>query len=487
MSVQILLGCALLMTGAAPARPSTSALGGLYNAAVMSEGRQRTTAEEALADELLRTGFPVAASVYYTRVVRAGEGTERPLDAVEGLVRAQQQVQDEYLVPSLLAAEQKDSWSRLSPEVFARVSLLIAMVEHRKGLLDAARARLITVSPGSAVFAKAQYLLGVVLADARLPGGAQADAAQAAFSRVTALKDVHQEDLQNTRGLAQLGMARVHYAQGRYDAATAAYDAVPRFSRYWDEALFENGYARFRQGDLGGALGSLESLHAPQFEGSFLPESFILKGTIYFFSCLYEESKSSLDAFDQRYAPMMEQLKPWATEERDLMSYYRVVADKDSTAIARPVLLWIRSNERMLGLVRMLEETGKEQARLKTAEGVSGTGAESGLLADLAQTEGTLTQVAGQLARNRMVEAYRDLRDFSGRAEIIKFETTKADKELVESGVDQRALLAHQRVYRPRMPGSDWTYWKFQREYWIDEIGYYQYTLKNGCPYRDKK
>jgi hypothetical protein len=32
------------------------------------------------------------------------------------------------------------------------------------------------------------------------------------------------------------------------------------------------------------------------------------------------------------------------------------------------------------------------------------------------------------------------------------------------------------------MPGAAWNYWKFQGEFWIDEIGYYQYTLKRGCP-----
>ena len=31
------------------------------------------------------------------------------------------------------------------------------------------------------------------------------------------------------------------------------------------------------------------------------------------------------------------------------------------------------------------------------------------------------------------------------------------------------------------MPAENWNYWKFQGEFWRDEIGYYQYTLKNGC------
>jgi hypothetical protein len=42
--------------------------------------------------------------------------------------------------------------------------------------------------------------------------------------------------------------------------------------------------------------------------------------------------------------------------------------------------------------------------------------------------------------------------------------------------------LKTQSIYRPKMPGAAWNYWKFQGEFWRDEIGYYQYTLKRGCP-----
>ena len=43
-------------------------------------------------------------------------------------------------------------------------------------------------------------------------------------------------------------------------------------------------------------------------------------------------------------------------------------------------------------------------------------------------------------------------------------------------------MLKKQTLYRPQMPAENWNYWKFQGEFWRDEIGYYQYTLKKGCP-----
>jgi len=103
-------------------------------------------------------------------------------------------------------------------------------------------------------------------------------------------------------------------------------------------------------------------------------------------------------------------------------------------------------------------------------------------LAGLDQNADTVRQIAGQFARNRILEASQNLKSFSDQAEIIRFEIVKAEKELAEMGVDQRKIFENQTLHRPAMPGEDWNYWKFQGEFWIDEIGYYQYTLKHGCP-----
>ena len=49
------------------------------------------------------------------------------------------------------------------------------------------------------------------------------------------------------------------------------------------------------------------------------------------------------------------------------------------------------------------------------------------------------------------------------------------------------ARLAEQKLYRSKVPDPSWDYWRFEGEFWIDEIGYYQYTLKNACFLRQEK
>ena len=180
-----------------------------------------------------------------------------------------------------------------------------------------------------------------------------------------------QKDLLETQQLAYLAIGRTNYTTGEFAKAVAAYEKLPRFSKYWDQALFENGFARFQNDDLGGALGSLQALHAPQFIGAFQPESWVLKSTVYYFACLYEESKAALKEFESLYLPMVEKLKPYVEgAPKELGTYFKLVESAESNALPKPVLLWVRSNERMLELLAGIRRTDGRGAGGAAAGGV---------------------------------------------------------------------------------------------------------------------
>ena len=442
----------------------------------------RARSEYYLAQSLARKSLPFSALIYYTGIVRAGNKHPFYLKGVEGLLNVQKILDDQYLIPSTLNREYNDEWAKLPLDALARINYLIGAIAHRQSKLEEARDFLAAVPRETAIYPKAKYLLGIVYADPRYPGGAKADEAIKAFQEVASLRGPQYEDLTNLQHLATLGLGRVYYGRGEYPKAVQAYESIPRFTRYWDEALFENGFARFQNDDYGGALGSLQALHAPQFS-AFQPESWILKATVYFFNCLYEETRSALKAFDDLYQPIQERLRAVLEgADKDASYYYRLVATEDTRELPRTVLLWVRSNERMLGLFRILSEIDREKMAINGNPAWSGSKMGPDLTSYLDQNRNTLTQVAGTFARNRLQEAMQNIRTFSDAAEIIRFETSKAEKELFEAGVEQARILQAQKLYRPPMPGEDWNYWKFEGEFWRDEIGYYQYTLKKGCP-----
>ncbi len=449
------------------------------------EGRDpdlRPRAQYYLGQSLARKGLYVSALVEYAAIVAAGKAHPLYLKAVEGLVDLQDRLNDQDLIPNLLNNYVSDDWKSLPPAAFARANYLVATIQVRRGNLERARRLLLSVPPDSEVYPKSRYLLGVVMIDPKFPGGPREAEALSAFESVLALPAQGRSDLENTRQLALLAVGRLYYGQRQYGKAVEAYDRIPRFSRFWNQALFENGFARFQNDDPGGALGSLQALHAPQFAGAFEPESWILKSTIYYFNCLYDEARGSLKEFDRIYLPMAEALRPLlGPNERDVRDFFRVVSDP-AAGIPRPILLWVRSSERMIAVFEVLAQIEKEKAALRSESRWRSGRMGPELIAALDQNADTLRQVGGQLEKNRLVEAAENIKGFADQAEIIRFEITKAEKELAESGIDQKKLLAEQKLYRPAMPGEDWNYWKFQGEFWIDEIGYYQYTLKRGCP-----
>jgi tetratricopeptide (TPR) repeat protein len=448
-------------------------------------GDVRAKSQFYVADSFLRKGLPISALIYFANIVKDGAKNPFYLKAVEGMVNVQKVLGDEYLIPSTLDHDYNDAWATLPPEVLARINYLVGMVDLRRKKFDEAKTFLESVGSETDVYGKAQYLLGVTLTDPLYPGGAKNEAAVKAFEHVVGLQAggaTRQADFQQTRELSMISIGRTYYGMQQYQKSTEWYERVPRFSKYWDVALFENGWARYQNDDLGGALGSLQSLHAPQFTAAFQPESWTLKATVYYYSCLFAEAKAALKSFDDIYLPIQEQLKPLVAGAAKDNDFYYGLVSTDSDKIPRAVLLWVHNNERLQGVVRMIKQIDAEKALLEANEAWRPAKIAPTMTTFLDSNRAILTKVAGQNAKVLLTQAYNGIKGFADNAEIIRFETSKAEKEIFEAGVDQKKVLAQKALYRPAVPAENWNYWKFQGEFWIDEIGYYQYTLKKGCP-----
>lgn len=457
-----------------------------------TDAELKNKADYYLASSFQRLNLPFTAFIYFAPIVNAGPQHPFHLKAVEAVIGLQEVLHDDYLIPSMmnkLYDRYADAWATLPLEVLARINYLIGRISHRQGKLEEARQFLEAVPNTSAFYAKSQYMLGITLADPRFPAEDEAARSKNVADAVALFEgllkvNTRQVDFTDTTHLTYLALGRANYNIGQYQKATEWYEKVPRFSKYWDQSLFENGFARFQNDDLGGALGSLQGLYAPQFAGAFQPESWILTATTYYFSCLYEESKSSLLEYERIYLPMAEKLKPLVdgSEQRDLPAYFKLVNVTDSPEVPKAVLNWVRTNERMLGVFGMLKQIETEKAIIDGNQGWKAARMSGELVTYLDSNRGTLEQVAGQTAKGRLTEAYRTVKGFGDQVEIIRFEVAKAEKEFAEMGVDAQKLLDSQVLYRPKMPAENWNYWKFEGEFWRDEIGYYQYTLKRGCP-----
>src|SRR5205814_4483697 len=109
------------------------------------------------------------------------------------------------------------------------------------------------------------------------------------------------------------------------------------------------------------------------------------------------------------------------------------------------------------------------------------------LLDLIAKQKTLMAQVAGKFIKGRLADLAHLIEVLDGDKEIIGFETTKGEKEILESNTNVRAQLVSQPLYRTPMPQTGHEYWPFDGEYWPDEIGYYKYTIKTACAAKKKE
>src|SRR5205085_3982742 len=143
--------------------------------------------------------------------------------------------------------------------------------------------------------------------------------------------------------------------------------------RHRDEALFEGAYADLVDGDPGGALGKLHSLHSPHLKDEFAPESQTLEAVVYHQHCLYEKVREAIAKFDHDYVPMRDQVKKILDADPPLETLAALVAPDafagapPSTAGALPsaVQHHLAKNERIAAMVDYVTRLDGEAWRIK--------------------------------------------------------------------------------------------------------------------------
>ena len=147
----------------------------------------------------------------------------------------------------------------------------------------------------------------------------------------------------------------------------------------------------------------------------------------------------------------------------------------------------LQKNERVANMVEYLAHLDAEADKVRADKELSQNTLGADLLDLIAKQKALMAQVAGKFIKGRLADMQRLIEVLDGDKEIIGFEATKGEKEMLESNYDVKSRLASQRLLRPAQPEFGYEYWPFDGEYWPDEIGYYKYTLKDACSAKKKE
>src|SRR5207248_4186781 len=223
------------------------------------------------------------------------------------------------------------------------------------------------------------------------------------------------------KDLRHIGVTRTLYGMRRYAKASAKYQAVPRFSRHWDEALFEGAYADLRNGDPGASLGKLHALRSPQLRDAFAPESENLAAIIYHRNCLWPQVREALSWFQRRYEPMRDRMK--ALLGRNPSPQELVATVENGEALPAAVRIRLRRDGRLDSALEMLRRIAAELQK------VAG---DAELTELLAKHRVEVASAAAQRIAAGVTELVKVVDSLDGENEIVRFETTKGEKEFLE-------------------------------------------------------
>jgi hypothetical protein len=458
------------------------------------DARNKQRAEFFMGKTLYQMGFYAGSLAYFDKIVQAGDAhtyhaatlkwlaaLSRVLPETSGILEKIGSYDPKALEDSSLASVKDELLFLLGRHYYAKGG---------DGDFDKAIALFQQVSRQSEFFIKAKFFEGVTYVR-KFEG----KPAVAAFKDILVIgqekpKQYKADDIANYNELAQLQMARVFYSTQQFDTSIKYFEKLDQNSADWAESLFEASWAYYMKSLNSKALGNIHTLNAPYFENQFFPESELLKSVIYFKYCLYDQAEEAIQDFNDKYGPLKKNLEEMVAKFDDNAEFYdyvkKVKAGKagldDKT---QRLVMSVLNDKTLLKTFAWVDELNKELAmHAKSDKAWQTTQVASEVLQELTVQQSVAAAEAGKVARDRIERLARELRSLTNDGLKIKYEILngKAEKLSVDSlagkGVQQ---VSKSHKEEPIIVDDEHFQWRFNGEYWKDELGYYRFKIRSRC------
>ncbi len=463
-------------------------------------------AEYGLARSLEGLELYQSALKEYGDIVRVGSDHPFFAEAVEGMLNVAEKLDDEFQAPKVINAMYDDNLSaisKMSGEVTQRIHFMLGKYAYNRGDTREARDFFKTVKEGHKFYPHAQYLLGLIrLGVGRVDNPKpKYDQALEHFENVRAVipDQTNDNELRLLRDLASMGLARTEYEIAyQYEEGDERriaglnrsifeYKKIPRFSEAWADGLFERAWAHTVNNEYGKALGALHTLGAPYFSDVFYPEADNLRAIVYYYNCQWDRVNEIVEETKAKNGALIEKLEALLESDYGFDEWYALLQKsleagpdtKEEGLIPYLVARHISIDPRYVKMNSFLTQLDREADAFASNSALGGDlGREMTTI--VVDTRDELLLVVGKYVRTKLADTNTELSDIKTRASLISLETKTAETEWLEQG---RAIggRARTRLPRPFVPDDTFQFWWFDDEYWIDELGYYEYKLKTEC------
>jgi len=302
------------------------------------------------------------------------------------------------------------------------------------------------------------------------------------------------KDIDKFVDLANLQLARVFYTNGKHDTSIKYYEKIPQQSSEWLYSLFEASWAYFVKTKSSKALGNVHTLTAPYFEDEFfygMPEGLLLSGVIYYQYCLYNQALEAVEEYNQTYPPLREKIQKTLEQFEDNADFYGYVKKVfDGAAgldeVTQRLMLSALSDRTLKKTFAWVDELDRELALHTAADKAwQTTGIAGEVLQELTVQKSLAEADAGRLARERLDRLERELRELTRQGLKIRIEVLKRQAGQVSAEARGEDISADFRA-EPIIVDDEHFMWRFNGEYWKDELGFYRFKIRSECAAKGK-
>ncbi len=300
------------------------------------------------------------------------------------------------------------------------------------------------------------------------------------------------DDIERFEELANLQLARVFYSTQQYDTSIKYYEKLDQKSPDWLDSLFEASWAYFMKTNNSKALGNIHTLNAPYFEGQFFPESMLLKAVIYYKYCLYDRALESVAEYNAKFKPLRGNLKDMLAKYDDNAEFFeyikKIIAGKGGLdGETERLVLSVLGDKTLKKTFNWVDELDKELKMLSKADQAWQTTAiASEVLQELTLQESLAKSDAGKLARERIERLMDELKEWSRDGLKIRIQVLESKAGQV-SAKARGEQISGEHKEEPIVVDDEHFMWKFNGEYWKDELGYYRFRIRSKCPKKGAK
>ena len=442
----------------------------------------------SLGKTLYQMGYYAASLAYFDRIV--GEGRKHryygpTLKWLVSLARVLPETSGILDKVGEYGTEDADDASNRS--VRNELYYLLGRYAYRKNQLDRAIDLFQKVEEIDPFYLRAKLFEGVTHVRKRDPKPAVLAFKQILRVAADRPKQFPRGELDRFEELAQLQMARVFYSTRQYDTSIKYFEKLTPKSPDWLDSLFEASWAYFMKTNFSKALGNIHTLNAPYFEEQFFPESPLLSAVIFYKYCLYDRALEMVAAYNGKFKPLRQNLKAVVAKHEDDSEFYKYVLqivdgkaglEKDTQLLVSSVL----TDKTLKKTFNWVAELAKELKMLEKADkSWQGTAIAGEVLQELTLQESLAVADAGKLARDRIERLMKELQEHTRNGLKIKLQaleekaghfTKKARGEKISGDHREDPIIVDDEHFM----------WKFDGEYWKDELGFYRFKIRSRCP-----